>query len=251
MKKLFYAAVALLSTIAINTSCNIQGEETPTTYQSFGSVIEERAGAPAPYFVKFDDGKTAFVTNFNQWSPSFKANTSELRYLINYEITNETSAGYDMEIRMLGGKECMPTQYYLPNFTDANIDLEKYDNGASVAHCFVSPATNWLTLTVTYNTSAEFITKPPKLVLVQNTPDKSPYKDKYEDDNYFYVELYHDDSEYVGTQQYQTHLGCKLPNVTDLINKYSGIKVIAIGHTTNRPDVFTFNFTTEEDAKVE
>lgn len=251
MKKLFYATVAFMTTLAISTSCDIHGEETPTVYQGFGSIVEERAGAPAPYSIHFDDGKTAFVANANQWSPSFKANISELRYLINYEIAKETSVGYDMEVRILGGKECMPTQYYLPNFADANIDTEKYNHGASAAHCFVSPATDWLTLSVTYNTSAEFITKPPKLILVQNTPENSPYKNLYADDNYLYLELYHDGSEYSGTQQYQTHLGCKLPDVANILTQYSGVKVLSISHNTNRPEVFTFNFETEEDMKVE
>ena len=247
MKKLINIALTLCAAVVMGTSCGIN-EEGTVTYQGFGSIMENVAGASTPYYILLDDGKTAFVTNTNQWTPTFKPNTSELRYLLNYEIVNEKATGFDYEIRILGGKECMPTQYYLPSFADSNIDVETYSGAAGVEYCFLSPATNWLTLTVNYNTTEGMMTKPPKLALVQNTPENSPYKDLYADDNYFYVELYHDDSEYKGTTIYQTHLGCKfmMPNVSQLMSTYSGIKIIGVDPTSYRPQVYTFNFTTED-----
>ena len=247
MKKLINIALTLCAAVVMGTSCGVN-EESTVTMQGFGSIMENVAGASTPYYILLDDGKTAFVTNTNQWTPTFKPNTPELRYLLNYEIVNEKATGYDYEIRILGGKECMPTQYYLPSFADSNIDVETYNGAAGVEYCFLSPQTNWLTLTVNYNTSENMMTKPPKMVLVQNTPENSPYKDLYEDDNYFYVELYHDDSEYNGTTLYQTNLGCKLlmPNVSQMMGSYSGIKVIGVDPTSYRPQVYTFNFTTED-----
>lgn len=247
MKKLINIALTLCAAVVMGTSCGIN-EETTVAYQGFGSIMENVAGASTPYYILLDDGKTAFVTNSSQWNPTFKPNTSELRYLLNYEVVNEKATGFDYEIRILSGKECMPTQYYLPSFADSNIDVETYSGAAGVEYCFLSPATNWLTLTVNYNTTEGMMTKPPKMALVQNTPEKSPYKDLYADDNYFYVELYHDDAEYKGTTIYQTHLGCKfmMPNVSQLMSTYSGIKIIGVDPTSYRPQVYTFNFTTED-----
>ena len=250
MKKLFNIALTLCAATILGTSCGINSGEDTVMLQGFGSIMENYAGASTPYYILFDDGKTAFVTNTNQWTPTFKNGISELRYLLNYEVVNENAVGFDYEIKIMGGKECMPTQYYLPTYTE---DLQSYTGGARVDYCFISPATNFLTLSVTYNIATEYTTKPPKMKLVQNTPENSPYKDLYEDDNYFYVELYHDDTEYKGTYEYQTNLGCKLtmPNIQQIMNTYSGIKVLAVNHTTTRPQVYKFNFVTEEQPKVE
>lgn len=247
MKKLINIALTLCAAVVMGTSCGIN-EEGTVVYKGFASLVENIAGASTPYYAILDDGKTAFVTNTKNWGPTFKPNTPEVRYWLNYEIVNDKAVGYDYEIRLLSTKECMPTQYYLPSFADSNIDAEKYNGAAQVVSCYLSPATNWLTLTVGYNTSNDKMNTPPKMALVQNTPENSPYKDLYADDNYFYVELYHDDSEYKGTQPYYTDLGCKLlmPNVTQMMDSYSGIKIIGVDPTSYRPQVYTFNFTTED-----
>ena len=248
MKNLFNIALTLFAAIALGTSCGVNEEITPVS-QNFGTLIETPAGSKAPYYVLFDDGKSAYVTNTSQWNPTFGPNVSELRYLFSYEITNEQAIGYDYEITILSAKECMPTQYYLPNFTDLNIDPTIYDAGASVEACYISNANDYMTLLVVYNVDQFNMTSAPKLTLVQNTPENSPYKDLYEDDNYFYLELYHDDAAYFGNTQYSTNLSCKVTTpggLKQLMSSYSGVKVISINHNTMQPTVKKFNFTTEE-----
>ena len=248
MKNLFNIALTLFATIALGTSCGVNEEAEPV-YQSFGTLIETPAGSKAPYYIIFDDGKTAYVTNTNQWAPTFGANVSELRYLISYEIANEQAIGYDYEVVVLSVKECMPTQYYLPSFADLSIDPTVYNAGASVEACYLSNANDYMTLMVMYNVDRISMTSAPKLVLVQNTPENSPYKDLYEDDNYFYLELYHNDEGYAGNTQYSTNLSCKITipgGLKQMMSSYSGVKIISLDHNHMQPTVKKFNFTTEE-----
>ena len=83
--------------------------------------------------------------------------------------------------------------------------------------------------------------------LVLNNPANSPHKDLYtEGDGYLYLELYHDNTEYMGEQEMTTYWSCKMPDVDTIINQYSGVKIIAKNHNTERYEVYKFNFATEE-----
>ncbi|MBR7102855.1 MAG: NigD-like N-terminal domain-containing protein, partial [Tidjanibacter sp.] len=104
MKNLFNIALTLFAAIALGTSCGVNEEITPVS-QNFGTLIETPAGSKTPYYVLFDDGKSAYVTNTSKWNPTFGPNVSELRYLFSYEITNEQAIGYDYEITILSAKE--------------------------------------------------------------------------------------------------------------------------------------------------
>ena len=252
MKKLFYAAVALLTTIAISTSCGVQ-EEGPDTYTAMATVVEGTAAVP--YYIVFDDGKEAYVTNFNEWYPSFSETNHELRYIIAYQITSETSNLFDMEIKLIdvnhiatqngGLKEVTATDF------TGDYGLQNYKSGASVAACFLTPARDYITLMISFY-GRYGIAVNPKMKLVSNTDrENSPYKELYKDDNYIYLELYHDNSAYAGEQELNTYWSCKMPDIDNIINQYSGVKILAIDHNTLRPKEFTFNFTTEEQPKVE
>ena len=252
MKSIFYYVLALFAAITVSTSCSVNEEVNPVL-QSFGTIIETSAGSRAPYSVVFDDGKTAFVNNSSQWNPTFGPNTSKLRYLINYEITNQQAVGYDYEVTILGVKECMPTQYYLPVVTDKDFTVEgglqTYTSGASVDACFLSTANDCITLVVMYNVDRFSMTTAPNLKLVQNAnPESSPYKSLYQDDGYFYLELYHNDTGYGGDTQYSTNMSCFTVKggIEDMMSKYKGIKVLSINHTTMQPYEKRFDFATEE-----
>jgi len=253
MKNFFYYVLTLFAAITLSTSCGVNEEENPVL-QSFATITETPAGSRVPYAVTFDDGKTAFVNNANQWNPTFGPNVRELRFLVTYEITNQQSVGYDYEITIIGVKECMPTQSYLrvvtaENFTGVD-GLQNYDDGASVDACFLSNHNDWLTLSVTYNVDQFKMTTAPDMVLVQNSnPESSPFKSLYKDDNYFYLELYHNDSQYTGNSQYATNLSCKFTvqgGIKSLMQNYKGIKILSFNHTTTLPYEKAFDFATEE-----
>ena len=98
MRKLFYIAMALFAAITVNTSCGVNGEDTQTI-TTMATVIEGTSSIP--YSLVFDDGKTAYVTNMNKWSPSFSETQKELRYIVSYLIINETSSIFDMEVELV------------------------------------------------------------------------------------------------------------------------------------------------------
>lgn len=247
MKKLFYIAMALFAAVGINTSCGVNGEDT-NVLVSIATVIDGTSSIP--YYVVFDDGKEAYVTNTNEWTPSFSETKTELRYVLAYEVVNETSSIFDMEIKVV---EATPinTQSSLifasgENYTSDN-GWQTYTSGATISTCFFSPARDYITLVVLFYGSYTY-TGIPKMYLVRsNDIENSPYKDLYTaDDGYYYLELYHNDSDYVGSQQLSTYLSCKMPDVEAIKAQYNGLKILAMSHSSNRPEVYTFNFTTEE-----
>lgn len=247
MKKLFYFAVALFMGIAINTSCGVN-EESSDVYTAIATVVEGTSSIP--YTVVFDDGKEAYVTNTNIWSPSFSENNKELRYIIAYEIISETSSVFDLEIEIVQVNPIATQPSGLKYITAADFTgdngLQNYESGASVSVCFLSPARDYLTLVVLFN-GAYTYTSPNLVVAYNNDRENSPYKELYKDDGYYYVELYHDTTKYAGTQELSTYISCKMPDVDVIKSKYNGIKILAKNHYTMQPEAYTFNFTTDEN----
>jgi hypothetical protein len=246
MRKLFYIAMALFAAVSINTSCGVNGDDTEV-FTTIATVVEGTSSIP--YYLVFDDGKEAYVTNTSKWSPSFSETQKELRYIVAYEIINENSTIFDMEVELVQVNP-ISTQKEGLRFVTAtdftgDTGLQKYTAGATVDVCFLSPARDYITLMILVNGS--YTMSSPKMSLVVNTDrENSPYKDLYtEDDGYLYLELYHDNSAYAGSQILTTYWSCKMPDVDLIKSQYNGLKIISMSHSSNRPEVFTFNFTTE------
>lgn len=248
MRKLFTYVLTLFTAVTISTSCGVNGEDADV-YTSIATVVEGTSSIP--YYVVLDDGKEAYVTNTSEWSPSFSEKQTELRYIIAYEIVNERSSIFDMEIKLIqvtpiatqsGGLYIATAE----DFTDeGTLKLHTYDSGASVDVCFISPARDYITLMIQF--LGTYTNASPKMKLVLNNPANSPHKDLYtEGDGYLYLELYHDNTEYMGEQEMTTYWSCKMPDVDTIINQYSGVKIIAKNHNTERYEVYKFNFATEE-----
>ena len=248
MKKLFYIAMAIFAAITISTSCGVKSGEEAEVYTTMATVVE--GSSAIPYYLVLDDGKEAYVTNYNIWSPTFSATQKELRYIVAYKIINETSSLFDMEVELVQVTPISTQTSGLRYVTELDFvgdnGLQNHTGGASVDMCFLSPARDYITLMILYNGSYP-ITSTVKMNLVVNTDiENSPYKNLYEEnDGYLYLELYHNDSEYSGTQALTTYWSCKMPDVDTIKTQYNGVKILSINHTTLRPEVYTFNFTSE------
>ena len=248
MKKLFYIAMALFTAITINTSCGVSSDDEAEVYTTMATVVE--GTSTIPYYLVLDDGKEAYVTNHNVWSPTFSATQKELRYIVAYEIVSETSSIFDMEVELMQVTPITTQSNGLRYASKLDYvgdkGLQNYTGGASVDACFLSPARDYITLMILYNGSYP-VTSAVDMSLVSNTDiENSPYKSLYEEnDGYLYLELYHNDSAYVGTQVMTTYWSCKMPDVDTIKSQYNGVKILSINHTTLRPEVYTFNFTSE------
>ncbi len=246
MRKLFYIAMALFAAVSINTSCGVNGDDTEV-FTTIATVVEGTSSIP--YYLVFDDGKEAYVTNPGKWSPSFSETQKELRYIVAYEIINENSTIFDMEVELVQvnpiGTQKEGLRFVTATDFTGDTGLQKYTAGATVDVCFLSPARDYITLMILFNGS--YTMSSPKMSLVVNTDrENSPYKDLYTaDDGYLYLELYHDNSAYAGSQILTTYWSCKMPDVDLIKSQYNGLKIISMSHNSNRPEVFTFNFTTE------
>lgn len=247
MRKLFYIAMALFVAITVNTSCGVNGDDAKV-YTTMATVIEGTSSIP--YSLVFDDGKTAYVTNTNKWSPSFSETQKELRYIVSYTIINETSSIFDMEVELVDvtpiATQKNGLRYVTATDFTGDSGLQNYTSGVAVDVCFLSPARNYITLMLSFNCDYAYIGTP-KLSLTKNEDiANSPYKDLYTaDDGYFYLELYHDNSDYSGSYSKGTYWSCKMPSVTTIKSLYNGVKIISINPNTNHPEVYTFNFTSE------
>lgn len=247
MRKLFYIAMALFVAITVNTSCGVNGEDAEV-YTTIATVVEGTSSIP--YYLVFDDSKTAYVTNYNIWSPSFKEEQKELRYIVTYEIVSETSSIFDMEVELVQVSPIATQKNGLRYVTAKDFTgddgLQNYTAGAAVDVCFLSPARNYITLMVLFNGDYSSAATPKMSLVLNEDVENSPYKDFYSaDDGYLYLELYHDNSGYSGTQTLNTYWSCKMPSVTTIKSLYNGVKIISINPNTNRPEVYTFNFTSE------
>ena len=131
------------------------------------------------------------------------------------------------------------------DFTDDD-GLQNYTAGAVVDVCFLSPARNYITLMISCNGDYVYATTPKMCLALNEDIENSPYKDFYiADDGYLYLELYHDNSDYPGTQTLNSYWSCKMPSVNTIKSMYNGVKIISINPNTKRPEVYTFNFTSE------
>ena len=68
MKHLLKIALTMIAAITIGTSCNTNN--TKPTYSTFLTVVEGDSW-DIPYYLVFDDGVTATVENYKDWTPSF------------------------------------------------------------------------------------------------------------------------------------------------------------------------------------
>lgn len=245
MKNLFKIVMTLLAGVMLSTSCGVNGESSEL-YTTMATVVES-VYSSSPYYIVFDDGKTAAVENYNKWNPTFPESVSELRYIITYEILDEKLPGFDNYIRIVSTTHV--TSRLLEYVTAENFTgdkgLQNYTGGTKVDVVMLSDALNYITLMVYYQGENSYTV--PEIRLVCNQPETSPYKDLYvENDGYLYLELYYNDAANKGNMELGTFVSYKTSDVKGILNYYKGIKFISINPTTNQPEVFTHNFHPEQ-----
>lgn len=244
MKNLIKIAMTLLAGVMLSTSCGVNGEDSDV-YTTMATVVES-VYSSSPYYIVFDDGKTAAVENHNKWNPTFPENVSELRYIISYEILDTKVTGFDNYIRIVSATHVTSRLLEFVTADDFTGDkgLQNYTAPAKIDVLMLSDALNYITLMVYYQGENSYTV--PNLRLVCNQAETSPYKDLYvENDGYLYLELYYDNSNNKGTMELGTFVSYKTSNVKGIINNYKGVKIISISPNNNLPEVFTHTFHAE------
>lgn len=243
MKHLLKIALMMIAAITFGTSCN--ENNTKTTYSTFLTVVE--GSWDIPYYLVFDDGTTATVENYKDWTPSFSEEWKELRYIVYYTETDLVEPGYDKVVNVTAYQPVSVSR--LINVTEEDFTkedgLRDYTADLDIIDAYFSPARNFMTLSVTIpfsDTSAKHTVK-----LVRNLSKDSKYKEHYVQDDYLWLEAYHDAGDDGAVLQASTHLCVKIDEKELGIGKlqtfYKGIKIIYPSYQNDSAvKVFTLEF---------
>lgn len=242
MKNLFKIALTMLAVVVIGTSCN--ENNTKTTYSTFVTVVE--GSWDIPYYIVFDDGSTAVVENRKDWTPSFTEEWTELRYIIYYTETDLVEPGYDKVINISAYQPVSTGK--VENVTDEDFTgedgLQEYKAKLDISEAFFSPARNYLTMSMIIPYSDASIKHSVKVV--RNISGNSEFKEHYVNDDYLWLEAYHDDNEDSDAGQAATYLSLKIDEAELGIGKlqtfYHGIKIIYNSYEEDKVKIFTFDF---------
>ena len=243
MKNLFKIALTMLAVIAIGTSCN--QNNTKPTYSTFVTAVE--GSWDIPYYIVFDDGTTAAVENYKIWTPSFTEDWKELRYIIYYTETELTQSGYDKVINLTAYQPISMsklTNATVEDFTKKD-GLDEFTSTLDIQEAYFSPARNFLTMSVLIPYSDSSIKHNVKIV--RNTNDYGPFKEYHNaNDNYLWLEAYHDNNDDSDSYQAMTYLSLKIKEdelgIGKVENNYKGIKIIYNSYEKNKADIYQLDF---------
>ena len=243
MKHLLKIALTMIAAITISTSCNTNN--TKPTYSTFLTVVE--GSWDIPYYLVFDDGVTATVENYKDWTPSFTDEWKELRYIVYYTETDLVEPGYDKVVNVVAYQPVSVSR--LENVTEEDFTkedgLKDYTAKLDIHEGYFSPARNFMTMSVTIpfsDASSKHTVK-----VVRNLCENSAYKDYYVQDDYLWLEAYHDAGEDDAVIQASTHLCIKIDEeelgIGNLETFYKGIKIIYPSYQNNgEVKVFAIDF---------
>ena len=232
----------MMAAITIGTSCN--ENNTKTTYSTFLTVVE--GSWDIPYYLVFDDGTTAAVENYKDWTPSFSEEWKELRYIVWFTETDLVEPGYDKVVNVAAYQPVSVNK--LENVTDDDFkgkdSLEDYTARLDFIEGYFSPARNFMTLSVAIPFSDPSLKHTVKIV--RNIGENSIYKDHYVKDDYLWLEAYHDAGDDSELTQASTYLCIKVNEdelgIGNLKTFYKGIKIIYHSFETDAVKVFTIDF---------
>ena len=242
MKHLLKIALTMIAAITIGTSCN--ENNTKTTYSTFLTVVE--GSWDIPYYLVFDDGTTAAVENFKDWTPSFSDEWKELRYIVYYTETDLVEPGYDKVVNVVAYQPVSVSK--LENVTEEDFTkedgLKDYTAKLDIIEGYFSPARNFMTMSITIpfsDASSKHTVK-----LVRNLSENSIYKDYYVKDDYLWLEAYHNAGNDDDVLQASTHLCIKINEeelgIGNLHTFYKGIKIIYPSYNNNDVKVYNLDF---------
>ncbi len=247
MKNLFRIALTMLAVIVIGTSCN--ENNTKPTFSTFVTVVE--GSWDIPYYLVFDDGVTAVVENYKDWTPSFSDEWKELRYIVYYTETDLQKPGYDKVVNIAAYQPISITK--LTNATDEDFTkedgLKKFTASLDIQDAYYSPARNYITMSLIIPYSDPSVRHEVKVV--RNIGQNSPFKENYiDDDGYLWLEAYHNSNDDDEGLQAVTYLSLKVDEQSMGIDKldtsYRGIKIVYNSYEGEKVNIYQLDFHKEE-----
>ncbi len=251
-KSVFFAIASLMLGVSCLNTDRYEGND-PTTADGAEIVTIVDGSYDTPYFVMFDNGRKAYVTeNTATTSITFPSTPEqmrgEVRKVIYYNFMNEKHEGYDLSIKIVGMEDISTN--LLKNIDDEEIaeQLPTHTASITVRAATLSKKYNYLTMRMYIKFSGQEQFKH-SIILTHNKEQGGVFADVYKShtdtDSYLWFELYHDsdtDYEYYIDEIYSTYkLDTEYLGVKDL-SEYRGIKIIYKDINKMTPDVYTINF---------
>lgn len=225
MKRLIAFTSMLLAAVALNISC--EGVKNEVEYfKELASIVD---GTPESgnFYVIFDNGQKAFVTNSSQVTIPPQAYTDgEARAVITYSIDG-SKEGYDKSIKLA---ELFPiaTEHVFIK-TERALDLNSMKSSFDIVNAYI--ARDYINLGLRYLYSENPTTH--SFYLAYNHDPQSEeeglFKGNYMNDGYLHLELFRDPGREVGVDPYETFISFKFDPeklYIDNMDDYIGIKIL-------------------------
>lgn len=224
MKKLFTIAMIIVAVAVTAISCN--KKNTDKIYVGLVTLVEG-SWASGNFYVRYDNGKTAYVTNSGYFT--FKPDSDldrEARALIYYVIEDQPTSGYDQAITITA-MQGVPASPVYDIYDHKFEDPANYPDEIDVIDGYF--AQDYISMQVQFkwsgSNSADHV-----VALVHNSkPDhEGEFQSLYEDDGYLHLEMYHNANNDTKVRDYQGYLSYKVKPETLRISldDYVGIKLL-------------------------
>ncbi len=222
MKKLLTITMISIVALFAGTSCNTKS--TDKIYTSLVSLVEG-SWSTGNFYVVFDDGKTAYVTNATNMT--FKPTIdNEARAIIYYSIEDQTATGFDsvITISAVYGVSVDPVR----SIYDHELgEIEKFTAEIDVVEGYY--ARNYVNLQIKFlwgqtNNSEHSV------ALVYNSKEghEGAFQSLYQDDGYLYLELHHNSNNDPEMYEYNTYVSYKIKpeQINIYMEDYVGVKIL-------------------------
>ena len=225
MKRLIAFTSMLLAAVALNISC----EGVKNSVEYFSDLVSIVDGTPESgnFYVIFDNGQKAFVTNSNQVTiPSQAYTDGEARAIITYS-NDGSKAGYDKSIKLA---ELFPiaTEHVFIK-TERGLDLNSMKSSFELVKAYM--ARGYINLGLRYYYS-ENPTSHDFYLAYNEHPEYEEdglFKNYYMNDGYLHLELFHNPNRETNIEQYENYVSFKFDPeklYIDNIDDYLGIKIL-------------------------
>ncbi len=223
MKKLFTIAMISAAAIIAGSSCTPQSNE--KMYSSLVSMVEG-SYMTGNFYVVFDNGETAFVTNTS--AITFKPTIdNEARAIIYYTIEeDQTKTGFDsvITISAVYGVSVDPVR----DIYDHKLgEISDYKAEIDIMEGYY--ARNFVNLQIHFQWGATNNSEH-SIALVYNSKEnhEGVFQPFYEDDGYLYLELHHNSNNDPETNEYVSYVSYKVKpeQINVSLEDYVGIKIL-------------------------
>lgn len=225
MKKLIALATIITATLTLNTSC--EGVENKVEYFAELASLVDGTPESGNFYVMFDNGQKAFVTNSGQFTIPAQAYTDgEARAIIKYSIDG-SKTGYDKSIKLADFFPIATEQIYIK--TEKPLDFNSMKSSFNIVNAYY--ARGYINLGLEYMYSENPTSH--NFHLIYNADPESEedgmFKGNYMNDGYLHLELYHDPLREVGIETFENYVSFQFKPeklYIDNIDDYIGIKIL-------------------------